>query len=213
MVGASRECILLETGARDQTNNHPKFVIAIMVGSLIINRRKNFSILKGDQDVRSGTLSPNNEGRPMLADDEGHATSSRLQKRSCFGKEFDMPDSSAFADHLHSRILQKFPFLVEMFYWALNYAAYSLTKAIAAALYATKDGVTELAQEHGISILNFEHDSMFSIFFPIKEVDFQTFFTTGHPLMLTFFNRIYSLVHIPGTVTCVFHCEISYTNR
>jgi hypothetical protein len=173
-----------------------------MIGSLIINRRKNFSILRGDLNARSGTLSPTNEGRPMLPDDEGHATA-RLQKRTCLGKDFDMPDSSAFANHLHSRILQKFPFLVEMFYWALNYAAYSFTKAIAASLYATKDGVTELAQEHGISILNFEHHSMFSIFFPISEVDFQTFFTTGHPIILTFFNRIYSLVHIPGTVTCV----------
>ena len=91
-----------------------------------------------------------------------------------------------------------------MFYWALNYAAYSFTKAIAAAQFATKDGVTELAQEHGISILNFEHASMFSIFFPVNEVDFQIFFTTGHPLALTFFNRIYSLVHIPGTVTYVY---------
>ena len=171
-----------------------------MIGSLIINRRKNFSILRGDTS-RSGTLSPTSEGRPMLSDDE-HATV-RFQKRNCFGKEFTIPDTSAFGNNLHSRVLQRFPFLIEMFYWALNYAAYSFTKAIAASLYATKDGVTELAQEHGISILNFEHDSMFSIFFPIKEVDFQTFFTTGHPLALTFFNRIYSLVHIPGTVTYV----------
>ncbi|THW10834.1 hypothetical protein D6D25_07547 [Aureobasidium pullulans] len=176
----------------------PVFVVSVMIGSLIINRRKNFSILRGDTS-RSGTLSPTSEGRPMLSDDE-HATV-RFQKRSCFGKEFTIPDTSAFGNNLHSRVLQKFPFLIEMFYWALNYAAYSFTKAIAASLYATKDGVTELAQEHGISILNFEHDSMFSIFFPIKEVDFQTFFTTGHPLALTFFNRIYSLVHIPGTVT------------
>lgn len=204
--------LLLGNAAHDQTNKHLKFVVTVMIGSLIINRRKNFSILRGDLNARSGTLSPTNEGRPMLGDDEGHATS-RLQRRSCFGKEFDMPDTSAFANNLHSRVLQKFPFLIEMFYWALNYAAYSTTKAIAASLYATKDGVTELAQEHGISILNFEHDSMFSIFFPIKEVDFQAFFTTGHPLMLTFFNRIYSLVHIPGTVTCVqFSREILYNN-
>lgn len=91
-----------------------------------------------------------------------------------------------------------------MFYWVLNYAAYSFTKKIASAQFSTVDGVTQLAQDHGISILDFEHKGSFSMFFPIKEADFQAFFTTGHPLALTFFNRIYSLVHIPGTVACVF---------
>ncbi|KAH0002703.1 hypothetical protein KCU78_g14240, partial [Aureobasidium melanogenum] len=66
----------------------PVFVVTVMIGSLIINRRKNFSILRGDLNARSGTLSPTNEGRPMLPDDEGHATA-RLQKRTCLGKEFD----------------------------------------------------------------------------------------------------------------------------
>lgn len=105
-----------------------------------------------------------------------------------------------------SRMLQKFPFLVEMFYWALNYVAYALTKRIGAALYSRYgDGnaVAELAQNHGIDILIFEQYTPFQMFFPITEVGFQQFFLSGHSGWMTFFNQIYSLVHIPGTIAYV----------
>lgn len=101
-----------------------------------------------------------------------------------------------------SRILQRFPFLVEMFYWALNFLAYAMTKKIGAALYSRNEHneVTELAQQHGIAILNIEHNTFFRIFFPITEVSFQQFFLNGHLTIMTLFNQFYSLVHIPGTV-------------
>lgn len=104
-----------------------------------------------------------------------------------------------------SRILQRFPFLVEMFYWALNFLAYAMTKKIGAALYSRNEHneVTELAQQHGIAILNIEHNSMFKIFFPITEVSFQRFFVNNHVGIITLFNQFYSLVHIPGTVAYV----------
>lgn len=89
-----------------------------------------------------------------------------------------------------------------MFYWVLNYAAYAVTKKIGVALYSKYGGdqVTELAQQHGIDILTIEHDTPFRLFFPITEVGFQQFFLNGHLQIMTFFNQIYSLVHIPGTV-------------
>jgi hypothetical protein len=87
-----------------------------------------------------------------------------------------------------------------MFYWVLNYAFYSCTKAVAQALSPAGTDVVQLAQDHGIGILDIEHRSIFSIFFPIEESDFQAFFLNNHQGWMTFFNRIYSLVHIPGTV-------------
>jgi hypothetical protein len=103
---------------------------------------------------------------------------------------------------LHSRILQKFPFLIEMFYWALNYAVYTMTKKIAAHMYALQGSheVTELAQKHALDILWFEHDSFFRIFFPFTEVGVQKYFLENHQNILSAFNQLYSLVHIPGTV-------------
>ena len=106
---------------------------------------------------------------------------------------------------IFNRILQKYPFLVEMFYWALNYVAYQLSKVVASVLYGHVKGhaVTELAQEHGISILNFEHNTIFSLFFAIKEVDVQRYFLENQLTFMTVLNQIYSLVHIPGTVAFI----------
>jgi hypothetical protein len=113
------------------------------------------------------------------------------------------PNSSRFADHFHSRILQKFPFLMEMFYWVLNLAFYALTKAIAQLLFSQSEGLRELAQDHGLLILWIEQKSWLSFLFPIHEADFQAWFLNGHLTAMTFLNRIYSLVHIPGTVAFI----------
>jgi hypothetical protein len=114
------------------------------------------------------------------------------------------PETTArFDENPHSRLLQKFPFLVEMFYWALNFAAYSMTKQVAAWVYGRQSShqVASLAQQHGIDILTLEHNTFLSIFFPFEEVTVQSFFLRNHKSFMTFFNQIYSIVHIPGTVT------------
>ena len=87
-----------------------------------------------------------------------------------------------------------------MFYWALNYLFYACTKAISQSLSPPGVGVVRLAQEHGIWVLDLEQTMpVIRWFYPIREVDFQAFVLARPPLM-TFFNRIYSLVHIPGTI-------------
>lgn len=113
------------------------------------------------------------------------------------------PNSSRFANHFHSRILAKFPFLIEMFYWVLNLLFYTLTKAIAQITFSGYDGLWQLAQDHGVLILDIEHRSWLRFLFPIQENDFQAWFLNGHLTAITFLNRIYSLVHIPGTVAYV----------
>lgn len=50
------------------------------------------------------------------------------------------PNSSRFAGHFHSRILQKFPFLIEMFYWVLTFLFYRMTAVGAEAWYGGSSG-------------------------------------------------------------------------
>ena len=122
--------------------------------------------------------------------------------RSCCGlTTVQTPDNSRFANNIHSRVLAKFPFLIEMFYWALNFVTYALTKAVSAQFLVRGGSVLDLAREHGLQVLWLEHDSFLSFLFPIRENEFQAWFLNGHTDLLTFLNRLYSLVHIPGTVT------------
>ncbi|KAK4495455.1 hypothetical protein PRZ48_013786 [Zasmidium cellare] len=180
-----------------------------MLASLYFNRDRSFSIFPS-RDLRRDDAS---ESLIKSNEYEGSRSSSRSTspdrpkdsvdiQRDVSPAPWSSESSSPTSMNFPSRILQKFPFLVEMFYWALNYVAYAFTKQIGIALYSRMGGdeVAELAQKHGIDILTFEHDTPFQIFFPITEVGFQQFFLNGHLKMMTFFNQIYSLVHIPGTI-------------
>ncbi|KAI5357528.1 Putative inositolphosphotransferase Aur1/Ipt1 [Septoria linicola] len=180
----------------------PLLVVTIMVVSLIINRDRNFHIIP----------SPDSSSESLIKSGAYEETASRSSSRSTSPDGRPKPSmdlsqspfvSQSDSDmNFLSRILQRFPFLVEMFYWALNFLAYAMTKSIGAALYSRNENneITELAQQHGIDILTIEHNTMFKIFFPISEVEFQQFFLNGHLQIMTLYNQFYSLVHIPGTV-------------
>jgi hypothetical protein len=177
-----------------------KLVVCIMIGSLVINRRRSYSIFRQDRSMSDSTEALLEHGDEDSMSDSSMFSASK--SRTCCGTDVPLPDTSRFADYPLSRILQKFPFLVEMFYWALNYVAYTLTKKAAAVLYSSGgQQVTAMAQDNGIAIINFEHHSIFSFLFPITEQAVQAFFLENHKPIMTFFNQIYSLVHIPGTVT------------
>jgi hypothetical protein len=111
------------------------------------------------------------------------------------------PDNSRFANNVHSRVLAKFPFLIEMFYWALNFLTYVATKAIASNTLSRGGSVWDLAQKHALQVLWVEHDSFLRFLWPVHEAEFQGWFLSGHVGLLTVLNRIYSLVHIPGSVS------------
>jgi hypothetical protein len=172
-----------------------------MLVSLIVNRDRNFH-LKPKQDDSSESLIKSNEYVDPSTSSSSRSASPDLPKNSIDEQRTTFVSATHSHMNYPSRILQKFPFLVEMFYWVLNYLAYALTKKIGAALFSTNSGneVTELAQQHGIDILTLEHNTMFKIFFPITEAEFQHFFLNGHVQIMTLFNQFYSLVHIPGTV-------------
>ena len=85
-----------------------------------------------------------------------------------------------------------------MFYWIITYLFYRLTKVISQKIF-TKS-IIEVAQAHGLAILEFEQFSWASFLFPIKEYTVQHWFLEGHQHALTVLNRAYALIHIPGTV-------------
>ena len=125
--------------------------------------------------------------------------SKHLPKRRTFcGCVVHTPNTSRFSDHVHSRILKKFPFLIEMFYWIITYLFYRMTKVVSQMIF-TKS-IIDVAQAHGLSVLEFEQFSWLSFLFPWKEHDVQHWFMEGHQSALTVLNRAYALIHVPGTV-------------
>lgn len=121
------------------------------------------------------------------------------KKRDVCGLTLMTPNTSRFSNHLHSRLLQKFPFLIEMFYWIITYLCYRMTRVVSQAIFS-ETGIWDVSQEHGLLVLEFEQFSPFSFLFPIREIDVQQWFMDGHQTALTVLNRAYALIHIPGTV-------------
>lgn len=121
------------------------------------------------------------------------------KKRIVFGRVVHTPNSSRYANYWHSRFIQKYPFLVEMFYWVVNLLLYVSIKSFSELLFAT-DGVWKTAEGHGIAVLELEQKAPFRFLIPMREIEVQHFFRTGHQGALTILNRAYSLIHIPVTV-------------
>lgn len=124
------------------------------------------------------------------------------KRRRCCGLTIYTPDTSRFSDHLHSRILQKFPFLIEMFYWIITYLFYRLTKIVSRKIF--DETIIAVAESHGLALLELEQFSWLSFLFPYTEHEFQHWFMDRHQTALTILNRAYALIHIPGTVGSVF---------
>ena len=187
-----------------------------MISSLVLNRRRGYRIFdlrQGRSTTRSlltpthhDSHSPDSSSQDselsLLGNDPLSTTRCPPKNRTCCGvTSIRTPNTSRFANHLHSRVLTKFPFLIEMFYWALNFGAYTATKAVSTNFLMRGGSVWDLAQTHALQVLYIEHSSFLRFGFPITEVSFQQWFLSDHTDLLTFLNRIYSLVHIPGTVT------------
>ena len=132
-----------------------------MASSLYLNRRHNFRIFsssRGRSPTRSFLSNHNSQGSsPDGSSDSDYLSSDSAvfssykhlsKKRNCCGMVVRTPNSSRFADNWHSRVLAKWPFLIEMFYWVLNLAFYAVTKAVAQSLFSTNDGLWQLAQDH-----------------------------------------------------------------
>ncbi len=190
-------------------------VASILIGSMILTRRRGFrllgrskrnGLLDDDPDADSARSSDDllTQDFMITADNDSTADSMASmknppKKRFCCGAVIYTPNSSRFANHLHSRIMQKFPFLMEMFYWIITYAFYRCTSLTSQAIFS-KTGIWDVAQDHGLAVLEFEQFSWVSFLWPVHERDVQQWFMHGHQTFLTVLNRSYALIHIPGTV-------------
>lgn len=193
----------------------PVIVASILIGSMILTRRRGYRILgrKGngygllDGDSGSGRSSDEINRDYLLASSDTDDSSldgvstvkDRSKQRRCCCVTLSTPNTSRFADHYHSRFLQRFPYLIEMFYWIITYGFYRCTKVLSQKVFSNT-AIWDVAQEHGLAILEFEEFSWMSFLWPVPEREVQQWFMHGHQTFLTVLNRSYALIHIPGTV-------------
>ena len=179
---------------------------------MYFTRRRNYSILGRRKTLYNAPLDDSDSARssdelltaydPANEDDPQDpvdASKCLPKRRRCCGTIVQTPNTSRFKGNLHSRIFQKFPFLIEMFYWIINYAFYRMTSITSQRIFS-KTGIWDVAKGHGIAVLDFERFSWLSFLFPVQERSVQQWFMHGHQDALTFLNRTYALIHIPGTV-------------
>lgn len=188
-----------------------KIVLSILVGSMVLTRRRNFQVFgKQNESYYQSILDESNSvtsADDLLASNSDDDVDSELafstvkhppNRRRCCGLAVYTPSTSQFSNHLHSRILQKFPFLIEMFYWIITYLFYRMTKILSQKIFS--ESIWKISEDHGLAVLQFEQFSWLSFLFPVKEHDVQQWFMHGHQTALTILNRAYALIHIPGTV-------------
>jgi hypothetical protein len=183
-------------------------VASILFSAMFLTRKQDFRIFdrsyptRGylDSDVQSSTdrlISYPSDSDSELEDVSTTKNPPKRRKVGCF--KFTTPNTSRFRNSTHSRILQRFPFLVEMMYWIINYAFYRMTSVLSNELYSGK-GIWDAAKGHGISVLEAEEYGILGFLFPIRERNVQQWFMHGHQDALTVLNKCYALIHIPGTV-------------
>lgn len=136
-------------------------------------------------------------GRDMRYEDDA-ATNHLSKHQTLLGPTLEKPDTSRLKNNIQSRVLQRFPFLLEMFYWVINYAFYRMTAILSQKIFSGR-GIWEVAESHGLAVLDFERWGLLSYLFP-QELDVQQWFMHGHQDALSVLNKVYALIHIPGTV-------------
>ncbi|KAI5300005.1 hypothetical protein KEM56_002822, partial [Ascosphaera pollenicola] len=69
-------------------------------------------------------------------------------------KKMITPNTARFRNHLLSRLLARFPFLVEAWYWALVYWIYQLGRAFTA--LTLQESTVNVARKHALQIIELE---------------------------------------------------------
>ncbi|KAK5047310.1 hypothetical protein LTR84_006832 [Exophiala bonariae] len=104
----------------------------------------------------------------------------------------ETPNTAVFRNRLLSRLLHKFPFLVEAWYWALIYWVYQLGRAFTALTLV--EGTVHVARRHALQVIEIEKRLHIFWELPIQE------FFMSFPRLMTYINWLYSFIHIPGTI-------------
>ncbi|KAI5288422.1 hypothetical protein KEM52_001166 [Ascosphaera acerosa] len=118
----------------------------------------------------------------------------RTRQVSVFGwqKTMTTPNTARFRNYPLSRLLARFPFLVEAWYWALVYWTYQIGRAFTA--LTLQESTVNVARDHALQIIELE--KALHIFI---EPTVQGFFL-ARPGLLKWINWLYSFIHIPGTI-------------
>ncbi|PYI25951.1 hypothetical protein BP00DRAFT_430780 [Aspergillus indologenus CBS 114.80] len=192
----------------------PLTVIVLLFGGTWINRstgsfpprrpRRTSNVVSRDSSpgaIESGVSTPtvkdtllNRRSSSSLSLPQIGQTGWRKRQIGFFNSTFEVtsPDTTVFHDRLLSRLLRKFPFLVECWYWALVYWTYQLGRAFTAV--TLKDDTVDVARKHALRLIQIEE--ALGLFW---EVSIQKYFLR-HPTLMTWTNWIYSFIHIPGTI-------------
>lgn len=120
----------------------PLIVVSLLFGGAYFNRNKDYSIragksltswVPGHANKKSDDLAPyspqqrssseswSSSSTPTLASYELPELRRRKIQFLGFNRTVETPNTALFKDRFLSRLLQKFPFLVEAWYWALIY--------------------------------------------------------------------------------------------
>ncbi|KAI0061083.1 hypothetical protein BV25DRAFT_788079 [Artomyces pyxidatus] len=156
----------------------PAIVISLLATGVIINRR------------RTGPA-PSRGSSPLLASATIPVAPSR-QRNRCF-RAFKPLDTSRYADNWISRTVFRFPFLLEVLYWALTYWIYQIARAVSALLFID-EGTVDTARKHAIELLELERRLGIQWENRIQE------YVMSHAWAIASLNRIYSFIHIPATI-------------
>ncbi|GAB7357962.1 hypothetical protein MBLNU230_g0129t1 [Neophaeotheca triangularis] len=193
----------------------PLVVISLLVGGTLINRERrdlsstgskpwgwakrneSNSSLEGSSGLgtptdEDGLISPRASSPGLLAQEQTHGWKRRSVGIFGWSTHVRSPDTKRFEDRLLSRVLRRLPFLVEVWYWALIYWVYQLGRAFTAVTLL--QGTVDIARRHALQVIHMEQSLGLFVELPIQQY-FLQFPTTMH-----WINRIYSFIHIPGTI-------------
>ncbi|KAI1628243.1 hypothetical protein EDD37DRAFT_607015 [Exophiala viscosa] len=149
--------------------------------------------VNADLDIEEARLSQGKRSlSPSLLPSQENKWREREIKIMGYHRVIETPNTAVFRNRFLSRILHKFPFLVEGWYWALIYWVYQLGRAFTAVTLV--EGTVHVARRHAIQVIEWEQ--RLHIFW---EIPIQGFFMS-YPRLLTYINWLYSFIHIPGTI-------------
>ncbi|KAI0265344.1 PAP2 superfamily-domain-containing protein [Gloeopeniophorella convolvens] len=152
----------------------PLIVVSLLTAGVLLNRRP---------------ASPTSRSHsPLLA-----PSSPPSQTRHSSLRLFKPRDTSRYADNWISRTVFRYPFLLEVLYWALTYWVYQVARAISAVLFID-EGTVDTARRHAIQLLEFERHLGIQWENKIQDTIMQ------HGWAIASLNRIYSFIHIPATI-------------
>ncbi|KAF2031149.1 integral membrane protein [Setomelanomma holmii] len=183
----------------------PLVVVTLLFGGTWVNRNTDYRLFNRrgvysrsprssspTSSIESGRSSPSSTASLLSQIDDEPKW--RWRDMSILGirKEVVSPNTKQFQDYFLSRLLKEFPFLVEAWYWALIYWVYQLGRAFSAITMV--EGTVNVARRHALQLIHLEQ--RLHIF---HELDVQAWFLR-HPFLMHWTNRIYSFIHIPGTI-------------